>query len=104
MTVVDGSICNIIGSGTVRPTSSIILSSVLGLPKLAFNLMSVSMLTKDLNCYISFFLDHCLFRDLKTNKVIGKGHVSDSLYILDEYWESRFAAYSCVVSPFEAHC
>jgi len=104
VTVADGSICNIIGSGTVKPTSSITLSSVLGLPKLAFNLMSVSKLTRDLNCYISFFPDHCLFRDLKTNKVIGKGHVSDSLYILDEYWEPRFAAYSCVVSPFEAHC
>ncbi|KAH0679752.1 hypothetical protein KY284_020837 [Solanum tuberosum] len=59
------------GSGTVKPTSSITLSFVLGLPKLAFNLMYVSKLTRDLNCYISFSPDHCLFRDLKTNKVIG---------------------------------
>lgn len=70
---------------------------------MAFNLISVSKITRDLHYYISFFPDHCLFRDLKTNQVIGKGHVSDDLYILDE-WESQFVACSSVVSPFEAHC
>ena len=56
----------------VKPTSSITLSSTLSLPKLAFNLISVSKVSRDLNCYISFFPDHCLFCDLKTNKVIVK--------------------------------
>jgi len=103
VTVADGSTCNSDGYGTVKPTSTITLSSVLSLPKLAFNLISVSKVTRDLNCYISFFPDHCLFRDLKTNQVIGKGHVSDDLYILDE-WGPQFVACSSVVSPFEAHC
>ncbi|KAH0674521.1 hypothetical protein KY284_025608 [Solanum tuberosum] len=31
------------------------------------------------------------------------GHVSDDLYILDE-WESRSIACSSVMSPFEVHC
>ena len=61
VTIADGSTSNVVGSGTVKPTSSITLSSVLSLPKLAFNLISVSKLTKDLNCCISFFPDHCLF-------------------------------------------
>ena len=87
----------------VKPTSSITLSSTLSLPKLAFNLISVSKVSRDLNCYISFFPDHCLFCDLKTNKVIGKGHVSNDLYIFDE-WEPLFVACSSVVSLFEAHC
>uniref|UniRef100_A0A0V0HI32 Putative ovule protein n=1 Tax=Solanum chacoense TaxID=4108 RepID=A0A0V0HI32_SOLCH len=65
--VVDGSTCNSVGFGTVKPTSSITLSSVLSLPKLAFNLISVSKLTRDLNSYISFFPGHCLIRDLKMN-------------------------------------
>ncbi|KAK2968669.1 hypothetical protein RJ640_004028 [Escallonia rubra] len=73
------------------------------LPSLAFNLMSVSRLTKDLNCCISFFPDHCLFQDLMTKQTIGKGHVSDGLYILDA-WVPRSVACSGVVSPFEAHC
>ncbi|KAK2992477.1 hypothetical protein RJ640_011616 [Escallonia rubra] len=51
------------------------------LPSLAFNLMS----------------------DLMTKQTIGKGHVSDGLYILDT-WVPRSVACSGVVSPFEAHC
>lgn len=103
VTVADGSTCNSVGYGTVKPTSIITLSSVLSLPKLAFNLISVSKVTRDLNCWISFFPDYCLFRDLVTNQVIGKGHLSGDLYILDE-WEPRFVACSAVISPFEAHC
>ncbi|KAK3025395.1 hypothetical protein RJ639_044650 [Escallonia herrerae] len=99
VTIADGSNYTIKGSGTVKPTSSITLSSVLSLP-LAFNLMSVSRL---INCCISFFPDHCLFQDLMTKETIGKGHVSDGLYILDA-WVPRSVACSGVVSPFEAHC
>ena len=36
-------------------------------------------------------------------QIIGKGHITNDLYILDE-WEPRFGTYSCVVSPFEEHC
>ncbi|RVW73875.1 hypothetical protein CK203_059917 [Vitis vinifera] len=73
------------GSGTVKPTSSITLFSVLNLPNLAFNLISVSKLTKNLNCSVSVFPDHCVFQDLMTKRTFGKGHVSDGLYILDEW-------------------
>jgi hypothetical protein len=98
VTIADGSHYTIKGSGTVKPTSSITLSSVLGLPSLAFNLMSVSHLTKDLNCWISFFPDHCLLQDLMMKQTIGKGHVSDGLYILDE-WVPRSVACASIMSP-----
>ena len=52
--VADGSTYEIKGSGTVKPTSSITLSSVLNLPNLAFNLISVSKLTKNPNCSVSW--------------------------------------------------
>ncbi|KAK3003550.1 hypothetical protein RJ639_019485 [Escallonia herrerae] len=80
VTIADGSNYTIEGSGTVKPTSSITLSSVLSLLSLAFNLMS----------------------DLMTKQTIGKGHVSDGLYILDA-WVPRLVACYDVVSPFEAH-
>ncbi|KAK3019401.1 hypothetical protein RJ639_004651 [Escallonia herrerae] len=80
VTIADGSNYTIEGSRTVKPTSSITLSSVLSLPSLAFNLMS----------------------DLMTKQTVGKGHVSDGLYILDE-WVPHSVACSGVVSPFEAH-
>ena len=85
VTIADGTTHHVDGSGTVKPTSSITLSSVLSLPSLTFNLISVSKLTRDLNCCILFFPDHCLFQDLMTKKIIGKGHVSNGLYILDAW-------------------
>ncbi|KAH0729129.1 hypothetical protein KY289_000317 [Solanum tuberosum] len=81
VTIADGSSYTIEGSRTINPTSSITLSSVLGLPSLAFNLIS----------------------DLMTKQIIGKGHVSDGLYILDE-WAPPSVACSSIVSSFEAHC
>nr|XP_016463323.1 PREDICTED: uncharacterized protein LOC107786370 [Nicotiana tabacum] len=103
ITVVDGSTCSSVGSDIIKPTSSITLSSILCLPNLAFNLISVSKITKDLNCCVAFFSDHCLFLDLKTMQVIGKGYISGDLYILYE-WEPCSVACSSIVSPFEAHC
>ncbi|KAK3020375.1 hypothetical protein RJ639_047240 [Escallonia herrerae] len=44
-----------------------------------------------------------VYPDLMTKQTIGKGHVSDGLYILDA-WVPRSVACSGVVSPFEAHC
>ncbi|RVW83295.1 hypothetical protein CK203_039640 [Vitis vinifera] len=81
VTVADGSTYEIKGSRTVKPTSSITLSSVLNLPNLAFNLIS----------------------DLMMKRTFGKGHVSDGLYILDE-WVPRPVACVSTASPVEAHC
>ena len=62
-----------LGSGNATPTPSISLSSVLNVPDLAFNLLSPSKLTRQLNCCISLFPDHCLIQDLTTKQIIGKG-------------------------------
>lgn len=88
---------------TVKPTSFIILLSVLSLPSLAFNMIFVSELTKNLSCFISFFPVYCLFQHLMAKQTIGKGHVSDGLFILDT-WVPRLVACSSVVLPFESHC
>ena len=52
VTLADGSHSCVLGSGTIVPTSSISLTSVLSLPNFSFNLMSVSKLTRALECYI----------------------------------------------------
>ena len=101
--IADGSTYEIKGSGTVKPTSFITLSSVLNLPNLAFNLISVSKLTKNLNCSVSFFPDYCVFQDLRTKPTFGKGHASNGLYILDE-WVPRLVACVNTASHVEAHC
>ncbi|CAH9134499.1 unnamed protein product, partial [Cuscuta epithymum] len=83
VTLADGSTSPVLGSGTVVPTSTLPLSSVLSLPNFSFNLLSISKITRTLNCSVTFFPGYCLFQDLLTKQTIGKGHESAGLYILD---------------------
>ena len=63
----------------------------------------MSKLTCTLNCCISFFSDYCLIKDLSTKRIIGKGHESRGLYILETY-VPKSVAFPRVVTPFELHC
>ena len=66
VTLADGTKSFVMGSGHVNLTPSLSVSSVLCLPKFSFNLLSVSKLTRALNCCISFFPYYCVFQDLST--------------------------------------
>ena len=79
------------------------LSYVLSLRNFSFNLVSVSKLTRALKCCVSFFPNFCLFQDLMTKQIIGRGHEFWGLYILD-LEVPRPIAYSGVTTPFETHC
>ncbi|CAM8937083.1 unnamed protein product [Rhodiola kirilowii] len=103
VTLADGTISNIIGFGTTNPTTSLSLSSVQYVPGFAFNLLSVRQLTRSLNCSISFFPDHCLFQDLLTKQIIGSGHESGGLYVLDTHLNKPIACPS-ISTPFHEHC
>jgi len=61
---------------------------VLHVPEFPINILSISAITKALNCKIEFFPDHCIFQDLQTGKRIGSGRLRDDLYILDEIQNS----------------
>jgi len=54
VTLVDGTKTAIKGIGQITPTSSFSLNSVLYVPNSHFNLISVSQLTKTLNCSVLF--------------------------------------------------
>ena len=56
-----------------------------------------------LNCSISFFPDYCLIQDLLTKRIIGRGHESGGLYILQTEVLKSVACFE-VVTPFEFHC
>ena len=72
LTLADGSTSYVFGSGTIHLTHLITLTSVMSLPQFSFNLISVSKLTRTLNCSISFFPDYCLIQDLSTKRIIGR--------------------------------
>ena len=102
VTLADGSTSCILGSGTIYFTLLITLTLVLSLPQFYFNLIYVSKLTRTLNCSISFFPDYCLIQDLLTKQIIGRGHESGGLYILETKVQKSVAC-SGVVTPFELH-
>ena len=68
-----------------------------------FNLISISKLTRTLNCSISFFPNYCLIQDLSTKRVIGRGCKPRGLYILETKVPTSVACYG-IVTPLQLHC
>ena len=68
----DGSSQIVLGSGTVICGSNMSLSSVLHVPSFPINLLSISCITKELNCAVIFFPSWCLFQELGTGG-LGRG-------------------------------
>jgi hypothetical protein len=58
------------------------LSSVLHVPDLAANLLSIARITLELNCQVIFYSYYCFFQDL-VGRMIGSGSLKDGLYHLD---------------------
>ena len=84
VSLTNGSTSHISHKGDVILLSDIMLSSVLHVPNFAFNLLSVSCLTKSLNCAVIFLPYHCLLQDLNLRKIFGKGYERDGLYYFGE--------------------
>ena len=103
VTLSNGSTSCVLGTGTIHQTPLITLTSVLSLPQFSFNLISMSKLTRTLNCSISFFPDCCLIQDLSTKQIIDRGHESRGLYIIETN-VSKYVVCSRVVTPFKLHC
>lgn len=81
--IADGSYVPIMGSGTISCTPSLPLTPVLHVPNFPVNLLSVSSITKSLNCRAWFEPSFCVFQELKTGKVLGTETEHDGLYYLD---------------------
>lgn len=53
-------------------------------PNFASNLLSVSKVTKDLNCFVIFGPNKVIFQDITTGKRIGEGKLQNGLYMLED--------------------
>lgn len=98
--IADGSFAPIAGKGSIFLSPTVCLKSVLHVPKLACNLLSVSKLSQDSNCCVSFFDSHCVFQEQTSGKMIGSAKLKDGLYyFVDEDSENKKAhGYSSVSS------
>ncbi|XP_075499123.1 uncharacterized protein LOC142537497 [Primulina tabacum] len=94
-------------TGSIALTDSIMLDKVLQIPDFRFNLLSVSRLTKELQCYVTFYPTFCLFQDLKTGQIMGIGKERNGLYHLENTSSPHSGFYSFSHFPtsrFEPQC
>ena len=77
VTIANGSSIHINGKGSVSVSPSLHLNFVLHVPKIACNLLSISKVTKSLNCHV-----HYIFQDLATRKKIGSAEEREGFYDL----------------------
>jgi len=73
---------NIVTKGSLPLNSTYYLHDVLCVPTFKVDLMSVSCLTRGLNCLVTFFPYWCILQDLATRRMIGLGKQHDGLYYL----------------------
>ena len=78
-----GEKANIVAKGSLPLNSIYYLHDVLCVPTFKVDLMSVSRLTRGLNCSVTFFSHWCVLQDLATRRMIGFGKQRDGLYYLE---------------------
>ncbi|KAJ9697393.1 hypothetical protein PVL29_009284 [Vitis rotundifolia] len=82
--IADGNFSPIVGKGLIKISEGIDLKSVLHVPKLTCNLLSVSKLSRDSNCCVIFYESHCIFQDRSSGKMIGSARMINGLYYFED--------------------
>ncbi|RVW76715.1 hypothetical protein CK203_047594 [Vitis vinifera] len=82
VTLANGSQTVAKGIGLALPLPSLPLTSVLYTPECPFNLISISKITRTINCSITFSDKFVTLQDRSTGKTIGIGRESQGLYHL----------------------
>lgn len=72
------------GKGSVVLSKTLVLKSVLHVPNLSCNLLSISKLTQDQNCVIKLNSSSCQFQELISGRMIGNARECGGLYYLHE--------------------
>ncbi|OIT36541.1 hypothetical protein A4A49_59732, partial [Nicotiana attenuata] len=78
----DGTSLDVECTGESKIGENSIFRNVLYVPSFKYNLFSVSKLTRDLRCFVSFYPDFWIMQDLHSGKVKGIGKQLEGLYKL----------------------
>lgn len=98
-TLTDGSFSSDAGTRTIRLSPNLVLKDVLYVPKLAYNLISVCKLTKDLSCGANFSDHTCVLQDLSSRARFGNARSVAGLYYLKIDPQVNSQAYSAFGHP-----
>ena len=101
ITLASGSQTMAKGIGSACHLSSIPLTSVLYVPYYPFNLISISKLTRDLNCLITLFDNFVTLQDQSMGRTIGIGREVQGLFHLSSL--SSSTAYTSMDTPLLIH-
>ncbi|KAK3023823.1 hypothetical protein RJ639_044747 [Escallonia herrerae] len=82
----DGLQTNAIKAGSVSLADDITLCHVLYVPNLAVNLISVSCLTTDANCFVAFSHDICVLHDRTSKILIGLGKMHQGVFVFQPFF------------------
>ncbi|KAA0037322.1 reverse transcriptase [Cucumis melo var. makuwa] len=69
--IVDGSLAPIAGKGQIVLYDGFSLHNVLHVPKLSYNLLSISKITRELHCKATFLPESICFKDFNSGRTIG---------------------------------
>ena len=72
------------GGGTIQVSQDMKLSNCLYVPSLSHTLLSVSHVTKELNCIALMHPTFLYLQDIRTGKIIGRGTERQGLYYVDQ--------------------
>ncbi|KAL0537023.1 hypothetical protein IC582_025991 [Cucumis melo] len=99
--IADGSLAPIAGKGQIVLFDGFSLQNVLHVPKLSYNLLSISKITCELHCKATFLPESVCFQDLNSGRTIGSARHSRGLYILnDDTFGSSISTTSLLSSYF----
>ena len=73
------------GDEKVALSSVFSLNNTLLVPSLSNKLLSVGQATEGLNCCALMYPSFCLFQDILTKEVIGRGTKREGLYFMDDF-------------------
>ncbi|KAA0067137.1 Cysteine-rich RLK (RECEPTOR-like protein kinase) 8 [Cucumis melo var. makuwa] len=82
--IADDSLAPIADKGQIVPFDGFSLQNVLHVPKLSYNLLSISKITRELHCKVIFLPESVYFQDMSSGRTIGTARHSRGLYILDD--------------------
>ena len=72
------------GGGTIELSTTFTLSDTPFVPSLSIKLLSLGQVTKDLNYCILMYSSFCLFQDVLTKNIFGRGTKRRGLYYVDD--------------------
>lgn len=88
----NGGVADVTYEGSTQVSKTMNLDTVLVVPSLSSNLLSISQIIDILNCYVTFWPTNCMFQDIATDRIIGYGIRKGNLYYLEE--EKHVAAHN----------